>query len=327
MAEYTTWFPQVSRWLQESQREFSRDLALLYNGLFELEPLESFGLIPGQPVFEGIRHRMHRLSEDLDKHLGAAQEPSGEVMQVDDAGAVVGQPNVAAEEFGFLKDAYEVGPDGRLMFKARFNTKGFEAGDINVSTDENKLVVHAKRTETKDGATCSREYCRSVFLPEAVQRKDFKANLTTDGVLILEAPVKQPDYNAITFDANRKLCVHPKSPSPEGKTTGKELVATGKSGLTVAEDGKGGKKVHLEVDVGPQYSPNDVSVRMDANRIVVTGSRDNKYSHATTTGTFEGSESEHFSKAFSLPQTIDSCSVEALLKDGKLILEAPLCRL
>ncbi|VDM04973.1 unnamed protein product [Schistocephalus solidus] len=179
MTEYTTWFPQVHRWLEESQREFSRDLALLHDGLFELEPLESFGFAPGQSFFEGIRKRMHRLSEDLDQYLGEAQERSGEVMQVDDAGAVVGQPTAAAGEFGFLTDAYEVGPDGRLMFKARFNTKGFDAGDISVSTEDKKLVVHAKKTENKDGAICSREYCRSIFLPEAVERKDFQANLTT----------------------------------------------------------------------------------------------------------------------------------------------------
>ncbi|RTG81976.1 uncharacterized protein DC041_0011288, partial [Schistosoma bovis] len=56
----------------------------------------------------------------------------------------------------FLKDAYEIGEDGKVHFKVRFDAQGFAPQDINVTSSENRVTVHAKKETTTDGGKCSR---------------------------------------------------------------------------------------------------------------------------------------------------------------------------
>lgn len=82
------------------------------------------------------------------------------------------------------------------------------------------------------------------------------------------------------------------------------------------KDGINGRKLHLEVNVDPIYKADELCVRMDSNRIVITGCQ--KKTDAKSTSTAE------FTQSFEVPETVDPFSVTAQLIGTTLVVEAPL---
>lgn len=99
---------------------------------------------------------------------------------------------------------------------------------------------------------------------------------------------------------------------------------TGQSGPVILNDGVGGRKIHLEVPVEPDYTADDLCVRMEANQICVSGKKERSSDRSTTGSTSKSSEFTEFSRTFEVPETIDPFTVSAVLKDRTLIIEAPL---
>lgn len=85
-------------------------------------------------------------------------------------------------------------------------------------------------------------------------------------------------------------------------------------------DGTGGRKLHLEVPIENGFSASDLCVRMDANKICISGKKE----RATTGGASQSSEFQEFSRTFEVPETIDPFTVSAVLKGETLVIEAPL---
>ncbi|VEL14452.1 unnamed protein product [Protopolystoma xenopodis] len=113
----------------------------------------------------------------------------------------------------------------------------------------------------------------------------------------------------------------------------------GQSGPTILQDGVQGRKLHLEVPVDSAYVADDLCVRMDANRICITG----KTKASTSGGNSDISEASgnvalfgdtasssssammiEFSRSFEIPETVDPFSVTAQLIGHTLVIEAPL---
>nr|VZI32731.1 unnamed protein product [Spirometra erinaceieuropaei] len=144
-----------------------------------------------------------------------------------------------------------------------------------------------------------------------------------DGVLVVEAPVKEPDYSVYKFDDDRKLCVAAKP--HEEAPAGMELAVTGKDGAVVVGDGDH-RKLHLEVPVDSHLDPKDITIRMNANSVRITGSHAEKHDEKTDNGQIHCSERTLFCKSYAIPHTVDACSATAVLKDNRLVLEAPLLK-
>ncbi|VDP74080.1 unnamed protein product [Echinostoma caproni] len=218
----------------------------------------------------------------------------------------------------FLKDAYELDEDGQVHFKVRFDAKDFAPEDIDVTTVENRLTVHAKKNIQSGSSSTSKEFCRTIDLPRSIDHEKFRCNLTEDGVLILDAPVKDQSYKHITFRDDHQLGIKPRSEPLESSRTNK-LMTLGVSGPTVLKDAGDGRKLHLEVPVDPAFKAEDLCVRMDENRIIVSGKQE------TGKDQREGSSSvREFTKSYEIPETVDPFSVTALLSGTTLIIEAPL---
>ncbi|VDM04693.1 unnamed protein product [Schistocephalus solidus] len=298
------WFPQLNRWIDHASRRMSSDLALMPKNFFTLEPLDVFGT-PVPSVFDFVDRHMENLRREMEESIKA--------MGVGAHDKVAVPTGDAAGQLGYLTDAYEPGKDGH----ARYNVQDFKPEDVEVSTRGNCLVVHGKRKEDlPDGGVRTREFCRSIVVPEKVNKDDFHATLTSDGVLVVEAPVKEPDYSAIKFDDDRKLCVAAK---PHGDATaGKELAVTGKDGVVVVGDAEH-RKLHLEVPVDSHLEPKDITIRMDANSVRISGTHAAKHDEKTDAGEVHSAEAAHFCRTYAVPQTIDACSATAVLKDNRLI--------
>ncbi|KAL7060039.1 hypothetical protein AAHC03_09395 [Spirometra sp. Aus1] len=244
------------------------------------------------------------------------------------SGAIVpSQSGTMGGVMDFLTDAFEVGDDGLVHFKVRFDAKDFAPEDIDVTTVGNRLTVHAKKTITTAGSSTSREFSRTVDLPRSIDHEKFQCNLTQDGVLILDAPVKAPDYSSITFDSGHNLSIRPKDSSVL-KSTDASLSIRGQSGPLVLNDGAGGRKLHLEVPIDEGYAAEDLSVRMEANKIIVSGKResnaDKSVDSSTSKSAYKSSQFQEFTRTFEVPETIDPFTVSAVLNGKTLVVEAPL---
>ncbi|BHF71650.1 Belongs to the small heat shock protein (HSP20) [Sparganum proliferum] len=323
------WFPQLNRWIDNASRRISADMSLMPQNFFTLQPLEvsdlDLGDVPSTVRFvdrhlANLRHEMEESIKAME--VGAPGEmaaPTGDT----NGHAAVPMGN-AASELGYLTDAYEPGKDGHLHFKARYNVQDFKPEDVEVTTRGNCLVVHGKKKEDlPDGGVRTREFCRSIVVPDKVNKDDFHATLTSDGVLVVEAPVKEPDYSVYKFDDDRKLCVGVKP--HEDAPAGMELAVTGKDGAVVVGDGEH-RKLHLEVPVDSHLDPKDITIRMDANSVRISGSHVEKHDEKTTNGQVHCSERTRFCKSYAIPHTVDACSATAVLKDNRLVLEAPLLK-
>ena len=65
----------------------------------------------------------------------------------------------------------------------------FEPNDLLVKTVEKKLIVHARHEERTPGRTSCREFDREFDLPDAVDPQTVSAGMSSDGKLIIEAPL------------------------------------------------------------------------------------------------------------------------------------------
>ncbi|CAH8460618.1 unnamed protein product [Schistosoma turkestanicum] len=225
----------------------------------------------------------------------------------------------------FLKDAYEVGEDGKLYFKVHFDAKGFTPEDVKVESTENRLTVHAKKVSESGSSKSSREFCRMIELPQTIENNQLKCRLTEDGVLMLEAPVKAPDYESITFTDGRRLGIHPKSADQiQSVPASNALIVKGVSGPIILEDEANRKRLHLEVPVDPVYKPEDLCVNVDSNRVVVSGishEKDSGYLNKKSSSSYA-----EFTHSYEIPETVDPLLVTAQLIDNRLVLEAPLVK-
>ncbi|TGZ63603.1 hypothetical protein CRM22_006816 [Opisthorchis felineus] len=320
------WTDEVNRWVDGIHDRWDSEMRRLRNTMFSLVPMDLF-VVGGQDLFVppgGIRSildRMDRQMRALANHMEEAQRAA--LTDNTNVGALI--PRVEGGLLDWLNDAYQLGEDGRVHFKLRFDVQGYGPDDVQVSTCDNGVSVHAKKVVQTDQGSSIREYSRTLYLPESIDRDHLECHLTQDGVLSVEAPVKTTDYKSITFDRNRQLGIKPRAEAEveHQQKTGNALAIqpTGVLGPTVVKDEKsGGEKLHVEIPVDPEFSADDLCVRTDANRIVLSGRKE----AVDKTGNSKSVLVKEFSRSYDVPETVDAFSVNAELRGGKLLVEAPL---
>jgi len=95
-----------------------------------------------------------------------------------------------------MKTLYLDYPDTGRRYKLRFNVASFDAKNIRVTTDGDRIVVRATKTEEDEsGALVERLYCRKIQKPKEVDQTKFKSYLTADSILIVEAPLPPTSLN------------------------------------------------------------------------------------------------------------------------------------
>lgn len=66
----------------------------------------------------------------------------------------------------------------KVHFKVRFDAKDFLPEDIEVTTVDNHLRVHAKKSIKSGNSTTVREFHRSVDLPRSIDHENFQCHMT-----------------------------------------------------------------------------------------------------------------------------------------------------
>jgi HSP20 family molecular chaperone IbpA len=289
-------------------------LALAPADEYDLDPMGMFGPMgifgPGDDI-SAVINKMDRQFHELQQLADQEMVPEGE-RQVS-----VTHP---AQALGFLKDIYELGDDGQVHFKARFNVTGFAPEDIKVTASKNRLNILAKSHEKTPTSEKRRELCRTIYLPSSVDHDQLKCHFMSDGVLSVEAPLRGPDYEKLTFDKDHHLSIRPHATS-EGQHKEKAMVPkpTGHYGVTMLPDGDR-KKLHVEFPVEKCFDGKNISVRTEANELVVTGTQE----VVEGTGPNRSVHRKEFSRSYTIPETVDPMSINAQLIDNVLVVEAPL---
>ncbi|XP_006625141.1 protein lethal(2)essential for life-like [Apis dorsata] len=81
-------------------------------------------------------------------------------------------------------------------FKVILDVQQFKPEEINVKLINRLVVVEAKHEEKKDEhGLISRQFIRKYLLPEQVDEEKLASSISSDGILIITAPLKQIEEN------------------------------------------------------------------------------------------------------------------------------------
>ncbi|KAM7535254.1 hypothetical protein Aperf_G00000094717 [Anoplocephala perfoliata] len=283
-------FDQVFDWVERSRQSLQDDIMNMHRNLFSLEP------------FSAMDAAMNEMMREMSAIEPREFHPELEFVQ--------------PGELDFLKDAYEVGKDGKLHFKVYFNVKNFEPKEINIRTEKNRLIVKAQKSVNKGGSAVHESVGRSIPLPPSVDRDHINATITSDDVLVVEAPVNDPNYKAIKLNSDQTegLAIEPL------QVQDRQLAVKNKEGLEIVTAEDGSKKMHLELKIDPHFEPKDVKVWAKGNKVYVQGVTRKE----EKTGKSSHSEVREFYKAFVTPEMVDASKAQAEIGEGHLVVEAPL---
>ncbi|KAF8566469.1 hypothetical protein P879_01764 [Paragonimus westermani] len=315
------WPKEVNKWIDGIDRTWNAEMRRMRNSLFPLLPVDLFDhgvheLLAPYGDVSSILDRMDRQMEAMRRPIEAVFDRQQMLREADD---------LSSDPLDYLKDAYELGEDGRVHFKVRFNVEGYGPEDIQVNTSEHGLTVHAKKSVKDETGTRTRGYFRTIYLPPSIDKDHFQAHMTEDGVLTLETPVTTKLHNAVTFNRDHQLALKPLSEAEvkQRESTEHELALkpTGTIGPTVIKDETtGGEKLHVEIPIEPEFTADDLCVRMDANRVIVSGRKQ----CVDKTGSSKGDHVKEFSRSYEIPETVDTFSINTQLHGNTLLVEAPL---
>ena len=100
--------------------------------------------------------------------------------------------------------AYFVNPDnGKRRFQVRFKVKDFKQESIKMSVDNGRIRITAIKVEKRSNGTEKEvRYTKKIKKPAGIKSEDLTSKLTSDGILLIEAPIKQKHR------AHREICKH-----------------------------------------------------------------------------------------------------------------------
>lgn len=312
-SDFDNWDSDVSEWMQNSRKRWDDEMARVRRSMFSLEsdrdeldfnswePFRSSRRLGefNKRESEIARHRHMINSHDTEKTMREFKNqvfsPSLVKTVIDDSEMLSNQQH---------HNFYEFGQDGQLHFKIRFDAKNFKPEDIKITCTGNNLNIAVQQSDNE-----SIDLNKSIVVPNTVDSQKFQCHVTQDGVLVLEAPVKSPDYDSVvpqeTFFTDKY----------KNQTNDRNhgLVIRNTTGPIVLNDEKG-KRLHLQIPVDPEYLPSDFSVTTELNKISVKGRHEFK---TNTSSSFK-----EFSQCYEIPESIDPMSVSFNVVDGMLIIEA-----
>lgn len=225
-------------------------------------------------------------------------------------------------------------PDSGRRYKLRFNVAGFEPENIKVATDGDRIIVGATRTEEGDGGRMvTKEYERKIERPKEVDHTKLKSYLTTDGILIIEAPLppktlnlrktNHPSPSRSMHGSNASVkSVSPVNSSPppppptQGQPVAPQSPSKEKYGIPIYHDEGGRRKVVLNIDIGLAFSSKEITALIiKDNRIQVKAKHEER--------TPEKLSKSKYMKEFEMPEKIETYSLRGgLTPEGRLIVSA-----
>lgn len=92
-----------------------------------------------------------------------------------------------------MDNPYVTDRNGKKKFQLQFDVRQFRPEEINLTTSDNILMVHARHEEKSEGKSAFREYKRQYTIPPEVSPGSLTSKLSHSGILSIEAPVHMGD--------------------------------------------------------------------------------------------------------------------------------------
>ncbi|ESN89894.1 hypothetical protein HELRODRAFT_194746 [Helobdella robusta] len=194
--------------------------------------------------------------------------------------------------------------EGSEPFSVSFNLSGFNAEDISVTCEDGVLSVSARQEVNNNGAKSVKEFSRKVQIPDDVKPEQLESSFTTDGILMVEAPLDSTQQLSSSCSrsqqqaADKSCSFSSFSPSIPLETPVFTAEATGR------------KKLDLVLELGPPYESEDVVVRLDGRKLIIEATHAVKKSGGTS--------KTSMNREFDLQEDVDPASLDASLTMGKL---------
>ncbi len=210
-------------------------------------------------------------------------------------------------------------------FKLRYDVEGFIESSITVACEGDRIIVKAKKLEPGTGdTTTEKEYSRKIEKPLDVDPEKLKCHLTSDSVLIVEAPLPpkslnirktsaSPSHSSYSSSRSRSPSNSPHTPKANNTAASKEAPKVGIPHFAGAPEER---KMTLLVDIGHTFKPREITVQVINNlRLQVKAKHEER--------TSERFSKSKFSKEFELPEKIEPFSLRAgLTEEGRLLVGA-----
>lgn len=210
----------------------------------------------------------------------------------------------------------DTGRGGNKTFRVSFDVSEFQPSEINVRTQDQKLIVYAKHEGHSGSKTVSKEFSRQVDIPKDVDAQDLQSTLSSDGILQVEASVSAPAYDRIQQSRTQPLNQSQANSSPAVHPPASNQTRHYKGGAMVTEE-DGERKYKITVEIGEDFDPHDVMVKTVDHKLLVKAKHEEKMPGR--------SSFKEFSREFDLPEEVDPNLVTAsMTEDGKLLVEAPI---
>ena len=224
-----------------------------------------------------------------------------------------------------MKTMYLDYPESGRKFKLRFDVSSFVRSSVNVTTDGDRIIVQAtKKPEEGDmGNSCKKLYIRKIEKPKGVDISKLKSFLTSDGVLIVEAPlpphtlkiskhiVNSPSHSSHGSHGSRTSITSSRSRSPSnspGTPSNKP-----KYGVPTFRGEENERIFSLIVDIGHAFKPREITVQIiKDNRIQIKAKHEER--------TSERMSKAKFFKEYELPERIETYSMRAGLTDSGILI-------
>ncbi|ELU18895.1 hypothetical protein CAPTEDRAFT_210373 [Capitella teleta] len=225
-------------------------------------------------------------------------------------------------------------PDAGRRYKLRFNCVDYEPSSIKVVTDDRRIVVHAKKIfQTAKGETQEMDYIRKIHKPSEVDASKLRSFLTSDKILVIEAPVPphslnlrklshSPSHSSQASHATQSQCSQgskgssSRSRSPSNSPHTPSTLGQ-KHGIPhFNEDINGVRRFSMILDIGTMFKPKEITVQViKDNRIQVKAKHEERTSDRLN-------KCKYF-KEFELPDKIEHYTLRGgLCSDGRMILGA-----
>ncbi|CAH8514795.1 unnamed protein product [Dicrocoelium dendriticum] len=306
------WDGEVDRWIFFSLNDLNGFLLSAEQQLFTLLP-DSSALSLGHSASAIIQQMEHQL-----KSLRSfSDDVQPKLLQLGSSLATLSlHERQDRDALDYLRNAYEIGENNKLFFWVGFDVRGFNRNQLHLSSSKNQLTLQAKSKHNSHSSTEHFDFSRTVFLPNAVQWDQLHSRLSSDGILLVKAPVNVSDHHqfASTNDAHLALKAQLKGSF--------SLKATGSTGLSQLKDSSSGSKLHLELPLEAGFSGEDLFAHLSVNHLILSGRKQ----LAESSGSSHSTNFKQFSHSFKTSETLDLLSLKFEVQGNTVLLEAPLLK-
>lgn len=219
-----------------------------------------------------------------------------------------------------MKTLFTEGPDAEhRKFRLRFDLRGFDPDSVRVASDSDRIVVRATKMEdSPSGVPVKRDFDRKIQKPREVDPTRLKSRLTSDGILLVEAPIvpKQLQPAGKKSGPSPSHSFHGSARSKSPVNTPTSPLKETKIGIPTFREENGHRRMHLVVEVGTMFKPKDITIQViKENRILIKAKHEER--------TSERLAKNKYSKEFELSEKIEAYSIRGgLTPDGHLVIGA-----